>query len=90
MSVKIVLHPFFYEMAGGEETIEVDGKNVGECLTNLVNLFPGLEKELFEKGRKLHKYVEIFVNGKTTYPNELGYTVKDGDELSIILLVAGG
>jgi MoaD family protein len=90
MSIKILLHPFFYEIAGGEETVEVEGKNVNECLANLVSRFPGLEKELFEKGRKLHKYIEIFINGKTTYPHELAYLVRDGDELSIILLVAGG
>ena len=90
MSVKVRLHPHFYELAGGQETAEVEGKSVGECLASLITRFPDLERELFGKAKKLHKYVEIFVNGKTTYPQELAFPVKDGDELTILILLAGG
>lgn len=90
MSVEIRLHPFFYELAGGQEMVEVEGKNIGECLTALVTRFPSLEKELFSKNGKLHNYIEIYANEKSTYPQELAYKVNDGDVISLIILASGG
>lgn len=90
MSVKIRLHPFFYGLAGGQEMLEVEGKNVGECLKALVTRFPSIEKELFGKNGKLHNYIEIYANEKSTYPQELAYKVNDGDVVSLIIFASGG
>jgi molybdopterin converting factor small subunit len=78
------------ELADNQGVIEVDGKNVGECLTDLIRKFPGLSESLFDNHGRFFKYIEIFVNGKTAFPNELNFPVKEGDELSILMLLAGG
>jgi len=90
MSVKVVLHPMFYGHVNGKDSIEVEGKSVGECLAALVARFPTLKGELFRNDGKLKEYLEIYVNGKSAYPEELTCTVTDGDEVRIIVFAAGG
>ena len=76
--------------ADGAESAEVEGSTVGECLNQLVKRFPRIQNLLFDKGGKLLKYVDVYVNGKSTYPEELVKPVNDGDELQILLVIAGG
>ncbi len=45
---------------------------------------------LFEKSGKLRNHIEVFLNLKTTYPQELAMPVKDGDEMHITVMLAGG
>ena len=66
------------------------GNTVGDCLNHLVQQFPGMEKALFAKKDKLHNIVEIYVNHATAYPNELMKPVKEGDEIHLVVMLAGG
>jgi len=90
MSAHIAMHPFFAEHVRGKEAIEVEGKDVGECLAALIEQYPPIEKKLFEKKGKLRGYLEIYVNGKSTFPKELDHPIVDGDEIRIIVFGAGG
>lgn len=90
MRARIAMHPFFAEHVKGKHVIEVEGKNVGECLAELVRQYPPIEKKLFEKKGKLRGYLEIYVNGKSAFPKELDHPVVDGDEIRIIVFGAGG
>jgi len=88
MSVKVNLHPYLTE--GGEAQVELEGKNVGECVKNLVERFPAMQTKLFAKSGKLHGYIEILVNAQPTVPLELAYPLKDGDEIAILVFLSGG
>lgn len=90
MRARIRIHPLLQDLAHGQEMVEVEGKNVGECLADLERQFPGMREYIFDRNGKLLKQVEIFINGKTTSPNELATPVKDGDEISILMLLSGG
>lgn len=90
MSVRIRVHPLLQELAEDQDIVEVEGKNVGECLWDIDKKFPGMAENLFDRNGKLLKHIEIFVNGKTAFPNELVTMVTDGDEISILMLLAGG
>lgn len=90
MSVRIRIHPLLQDLANGLEVVEVEGENVGKCLANLNRQFPGMRENIFDKHNKLLKHIEIFVNGKAAFPNELATIVTDRDELSILMLLAGG
>jgi molybdopterin converting factor small subunit len=63
---------------------------VGECLNHLIKQFPGMEKALFAKKDKLLNVVEVFINHETAFPNELIKPVKDGDEIHLLVMLAGG
>lgn len=88
MAIKVTLHPFLGD--GVELSLEVEGKTVGECLRNVSKGRPAMEKKLFGGNGKLKGYVEVFVNGQATGPQELSYPVKEGDSLWVVVLLAGG
>ena len=90
MGIKININPILYHYTNNQTIAEVNGNTVGKCLGDLVRQFPGIEKALFDKNGKLLNYVDIYVNGESAYPEELTKPVKDGDELHIVITVAGG
>ena len=90
MSVTVSLHGTHRQYTGGLEVVEVQGETVGDCLDHLANEYPGIGQALFEKKGKLKRHIEVYLNLKSTYPQELAMPVKDGDEIYITVLLAGG
>jgi molybdopterin converting factor small subunit len=90
MSVKVDIHPLLHTFTGGEEAADVSGNTVTECLDHLVELFPGLKSGLFEKDGRLRSFVDIYVNKELVRPDQLGRPVKPGDEISLLVMIAGG
>jgi len=90
VSIKINIHRTHRQFTNGLDIVEVDGNTVGACLDNLVRQFPDMEKVLFNKKGKLVNVVEIYVNLKSAYPNELAKQVSNGDNIHITLMIAGG
>jgi molybdopterin converting factor small subunit len=90
MSIKVHIHPSLQYITDDRETVEVNGSTVGECFINLVEEYPALDEWLYEEKKKLSKYIDIFVNDESAYPEELLRPVKDGDEIYILMQIAGG
>ena len=90
MSIKINIHKTHRQFTKGLDIIEVEGNTVGACLENLMGQFPDMKKVLFNKKGKLMNVIEIYVNQKSAYPDELARQVKDGDNIHITLMIAGG
>jgi len=90
MSVKVHIHTTHRQYTNGLEVVAAEGNNVGECLNHLTKQFPGMEKALFAKKDKLLNTVEIYVNHASAHPNELLKPVKEGDEIHLIIMLAGG
>ena len=90
MSIQIRIHRNLRHLTNGKSTAKVKGNSVGECLEDLVQKFPGIYSELFNGKGKLLNHVEIYVNSESSYPEELAKPVNDGDEVSIIIMIAGG
>jgi molybdopterin converting factor small subunit len=90
MNVRINLHPNLSQFTNGWAIVEVSGSTVGECVDQLVKQFPRVKRMLLGKDGKLLNYVDIYVNGESSYPEELAKPVKDGDELHITIIIAGG
>jgi len=90
VSVKVSLHRTHRQFTDGLETVEVRGETVGDCLDDLAERYPGIGEALFEKRGKLKNHIEVFLNLQTTYPRELAVPVKDGDEIHITAMLAGG
>jgi molybdopterin converting factor small subunit len=90
MPVKVHIHMTHRQFTNGLEVVATEGTTVGECLNHLVTQYPRMEKALFAKKDKLLNVVEVFVNNAAAYPNELTKTVKDGDEITLLVMLAGG
>ena len=90
MSVKVHIHTTHRQFTNGLKVVSLEGGTVGECLNQLIKQFPGMEKALFAKKDLLLKNVEIYLNRESAYPNELVKPVKDGDEIHLVVMLAGG
>ena len=88
--MKVNVPPGLQHFTNNQDVVEVNGSTVGECLNQLTDQFPGLIDELFDKDRTVLYFIDIYINGETSYPEELTKPVKDGDELTILLLLGGG
>ena len=53
MGIKMKIPWFLQRDTNGMKEVEVNGNTVGDCLRNLVGLFPPIERELFDQQAKL-------------------------------------
>lgn len=90
MSVKVKIYLTLRHLTHGQETVEVNGTTVGECIDDLVKQVPEIETKIFDRKGKLLSYVEIYVNQESSYPEELAKPVKDGDEVTLTVMIGGG
>lgn len=90
MSVSIDIHPNLRYLTNEQQVVQVIGSTVGQCLEQLVAQFPDIEGGLFAKDGTLLDYITVYVNGESAYPEELAKSVHDGDELYIVMMIAGG
>lgn len=90
MSVKVRLNPILQKLAGGQEVVEVTGHTTGECVKSLESRFPSIKQEIRDKRGRLVSYYLIFVNSKYVDAKQLTTPVRDGDEIELRIVVAGG
>ena len=73
------------------ETVQADGANVGELLSNLDKAFPGLKERVCDEQGNVRRFVNVYVNGEDIrFLEENATPVKDSDEISIVPAIAGG
>ena len=90
MGISINVHPNLRHLTNEQDLVQVNGSTVDQCLEQLVAQFPGIKEGLFAKDGKLLDYITVYVNGESAYPEELARSVHDGDELYIVMMIAGG
>jgi molybdopterin converting factor small subunit len=90
MSVKVKIPSILRQFISGEEVVEVKANDALECLTNLTAQFPSLRRWLYDKQGEPRPQVWIFINGEKINADVLANPLNDGDELLIMLAVAGG
>ena len=90
MSIEVKLAPIFNRYTNNQPVTEVNGSTVGECLDQLIKQFPDLKPALLDKTGKLHRYLDVYVNGESAYPEELAKPVQDGDKLYVLMVITGG
>ena len=90
MSIEMQLSTMFFRYADNNTSVEVEGGTIGECIHDLVRQYPKLAKVLLNKDGNLYNTYEVFLNGKSAYPNEMAKPVKDGDNLNIMPIIHGG
>jgi molybdopterin converting factor small subunit len=90
LTIKIHLHPDMCYLAGSNEAVETVGRTVGECIEQLIARYPAFRDLVFYRDGQLQTFIEIYVNRKSAYPDELSRKVKDGDEIHLTLTIAGG
>ncbi len=90
MSVEINIHLTHRQYTDNQKSVEVEGDTIGEALKALCKKYPGIEPELFNSKGELISHIEIYLNSKSAYPDELKKSLKNGDKLHLTAILAGG
>ena len=90
MSIEMQLSTMFIRYADDKTSVEVNGSTIGECIHDLVRQYPKLARVLLNKDGNLYNTYDVYLNGKSAYPDEMTKPVKDGDKLNIMPIIHGG
>ncbi len=73
------------------DTVQVEGSNIGEIITNLEKTYPGIQDRLLDESGTVRRFVNIFVNDEDIrFLEDQATALKAGDEVSIVPAIAGG
>lgn len=90
MPVTLYLPGSLKDWLQGADEAACQGRTVGQCLDDLENRFPGFRDRVLDADGAISQ-VLVFLNGENVMKlSGLESPVKDGDELGIIPLAAGG
>ena len=77
--------------ANGERAVEVDGATIGDAVQSLVGRHPGLAGQLLTPEGELHRFVNVYLNGRDVrYLAGLDTPVDARDEIRLLPAIAGG
>ncbi len=91
MNIKVRIPLSFHSFTRNKTEFECHGDTVEELLTNLNSQYHGIKEMLYDKEGRMRPSFSLFVNGKIVriIRNEK-ILLKDGDEILIMQLIAGG
>lgn len=91
MSIKVMIPTPLRPYTQKNDTVEVEGTNVNEVLSNLTSKYQPLRRHLYSEDGRLRSYVNIYVNEHDIrYLSKEKTRVTESDVISIIPSIAGG
>lgn len=94
MKVMVRLAPVLREVAGGARTVELsldEGATVGDALTALAEVHPGVGRRVRDERGELRTHVNVFVGADNIRDLDgQGTVVEAGTDLSILPAISGG
>ena len=90
MSVKVHLYSSLQNYTEGHNAVEVSGGTVGDCLNDLAIKYPEIRTIVFNERGELSDQIYVSINLNSAYRARSEEPIKDGDELYIVLIIAGG
>ena len=92
LHLKVRLFQPFSGIAGRNEvSLAVDQGNLGVLLRKLCSTYPAMKDQVYDREGKVWDHLNIFVNQvAVTSDEETTKPLRDGDEIMIMVAVAGG
>jgi len=87
---QVIVPPPYRGPTGGEERIEVEAATVAEALEAVDRRFPGFSTQVFDSAGRVHRFVNLFVNGEEVERGALDHPLTPADRLEILAAIAGG
>jgi MoaD family protein len=89
--MSVVRLPSVLRPQAGQREVEVDGATVGAAVQSLVGRHPGLASQLLTDEGELHRFVNVYLNGRDVrYLAGLETPVDTRDEIRLLPAIAGG
>lgn len=91
MSVLVRIPSPLRRLSDGQDTLQLAGASLQECLDALEAHFPGFSERLRDEHGEIRRFVNIYVNGEDVrFLAGLATPLQAGDEVSIVPAMAGG
>jgi sulfur-carrier protein len=91
MNIKVRVPLSLHKLTGNKTEFECHGDTVEELLANLNSQYHGLKEMLYDEEGRIKPSFCLFVNGRIVrIKNKEEILLKDGDEILIMQLIAGG
>ena len=91
MAVTVSIPTALRQYTGGNATFSVPSGPVGQLLSNLVEQYPQLGKQIYNEQGQLRNFVNVYVGDEDIrYLQGADTAVSDGETVSIIPAIAGG
>ena len=91
MSVTLSLPTILSRLTDGQATLEADGATVGEVVTQVADRFPRLAPRLKDENGGPYPFVGFYLNDRDTrFLGGFEAPVSEGDEITVVIAVAGG
>jgi MoaD family protein len=91
MTIKVRIPSSLRTLTRNQALLEAQGTSVVEIIENIESKFPGIKARLLDEQGKRRKFINLFVNGENVRQLQAEATpLKDGDELDILPIIAGG
>ncbi len=87
---RLIVPPPYRGPTQGQGEIAVSGSTVRACLEDAGRQHPGLLEQVLDAGGKMHKFVNVFVNGDEIERDDLDRAVAESDDVEILAAIAGG
>ena len=88
---RVRIPPMLRVHVGDQKEVDGNGRTVGELLHDLIERHPGLGGQLMTADGTLHRFINIYVNGRDVrYLDVLDTPVAERDLLIILPAMAGG
>ncbi|MCW5558126.1 MAG: MoaD/ThiS family protein [Verrucomicrobiae bacterium] len=89
--VRLLIPPTLRRLCGGEETLQLPARSVGELIGQLHGRFNGVRDRLCDGQGRIRGSVLVYVNDEDIrFLQSQGTPLKPGDEVSILPAYAGG
>lgn len=91
MNIKVRVPLSLHKLTGNKTEFECQGDTVEELLTNFNSQYPGIREILYDEEGRIRPSFSLFVNGRIIkLLKKEKIPLKDGDEILIMQLIAGG
>jgi MoaD family protein len=91
MAVQVLIPTPLQKSTNNEASVELEAGSINELITALNGRYPGIQERLCDESGTLRRFLNIYVNGEDIrFKDNQTTSLKDGDEVSIVLAVAGG
>ena len=91
MPVTLSLPTILARLTDGQQTLKADGTTVGQVVTQVADRFPQLAPRLKDENGGPYPFVGFYLNDQDTrFLGGFDARVTEGDEITVVLAVAGG
>ena len=89
--VTVLIPTPLQKVTDGKKSVEGSAGSINELIDVLDQSYPGMKKRLCDEEGKIRRFINLYLNQEDIrFLDEANPALKSGDEVSIIMAVAGG